>query len=550
MVCVHNPTEANSTDSKRRSRMGRSGSMTHVAYGEPGPARARNDRGIPHLQPSRSTKPLGQTLLSRELAARPPTVRGCNSRVLGPPLRVELESFGQGSIPGVQCGSKGACPVDQAARNIVHGPEASHETARARARSAATRRRAEVRRMYIYDRNVSSVPPHPKSQPMVPRPVQDHPYYPVHGAGGLLRRGGNSGSYVESERLGKSQEIGPFASHAYGPRMIFDAQRTKDLTDAIRAVKTTLSPKNQQRLEKVAFVIAKLGTGEDPVRFAGVKMNDMYFSASLLKVTLLYASFELMSRVNELGPRFLPGGSPEAFLDNVRLAFGPSITSAVPSIPAGEWRNVKFGATLVPKRRGSGVYTVELDTTDLKDIFADQNQDRAARACMRRLGYSYVNGALAAAGLFDPKAKKGIWYANDLGGGWPQFYVPVATGGKSSAAMTALAMAKLLTAMHRGTLIDQKSSREMMSIMSTGGSWLAKAASAASLSFTSSGAKVGHYASADAKVSKVKSEGVFLDRNGIPFVAVWQNYPDLNPDVVSDVINVYRVIDEVVKKWP
>jgi len=201
----------------------------------------------------------------------------------------------------------------------------------------------------------------------------------------------------------------------------------------------------------------------------------------------------------------------------------------------------------------SGVLSFDLKKqhrADLNAIFADQLQDWAARACMHRLGYSYVNGALAAAGFLDLGAKNGIWYANDLGGGWPQFHVPVATRGKSSAAMTALAMANLLTAMHRGTLIDQTSSREMMRIMSQGGSWVSKAAYARSLSFTSTGAKVGHHPSADAKVSSVKSEGAFLKHNSVPFVAVWQNYPDASPDVISDVINVYRVIDEVMKKWP
>jgi hypothetical protein len=185
---------------------------------------------------------------------------------------------------------------------------------------------------------------------------------------------------------------------------------------------------------------------------------------------------------------------------------------------------------------------------DLNAIFADQLQDWAARACMRRLGYSYVNGALAAGGFF--KSGKGIWYANDLGGGWKQFHVPVDTGGKSSSAMTALTMARLLAAMHRGTLVDQTSSREMMGIMSRGGAWVSLAANANTLSFTSKGAKVGHHPSADAKVSSVKSEGAFLERNGVPFVAVWQNYPDARPDKIGDVINVYRVIDEVVKKWP
>jgi hypothetical protein len=405
--------------------------------------------------------------------------------------------------------------------------------------------------MYIYDRKFSGAQFLLKHQSITSRPAQRNVYYPARGISGFEGRGGSSGSYVW-EGLGQLSVIEPFADQAYGPQMIRSADRTKDLTDAIRDVKRTLSPTDQQRLEKVAFAIAKLGTGDNPVKYAGVKENDMLFSASLLKVTLLYASFELVSRVNKLAPSF-PGGSPRDFLANVQKAFGPSIASAIPWIPNGEWRKVKFDAALTPTRGVSGIYTVKLSPVhraNLETIVANQLQDWAARACMRRLGYSYVNGALAAAGFLDLKTKKGIWYANDLGGGWPQFHVPVDTKGKSSVAMTALGLANLLTAMHRGTLIDQPSSQEMMRIMRKGGSWISQAANAGSLSFTSTGAKVGHHASRDAKVSSVKSEGVFLDHNGVPFVAVWQNYPDASPVVPSDVINVYRVIDEVVKKWP
>jgi hypothetical protein len=142
--------------------------------------------------------------------------------------------------------------------------------------------------------------------------------------------------------------------------------------------------------------------------------------------------------------------------------------------------------------------------------------------------------------------------ANDIGAGWRQFHVPVATGGKSSEAMTAVDMASLLTCMHRGTLIDAASSRDMMAIMGGGASWLSTLTPAArgSLSFVSTGAKVGHEVSADAKVLSVKSEALFIDHHGTPFVAVWQNYPDASPNTNADIINVYRVIDEVVKKWP
>ena len=148
--------------------------------------------------------------------------------------------------------------------------------------------------------------------------------------------------------------------------------------------------------------------------------------------------------------------------------------------------------------------------------------------------------ALAAAGFFNWRT--GIWLANDFPPNqWRQFHVPVATGGKSSEAMTAVDMANLLTCMHRGTLIDKTSSDEMMAIMKTGGSWASFLTDAdrASLSFTTRGAKVGHDPSADARVDTVKSEGIFLDRGGVPFVAVWQIFPDAGPSVAANLLSIY-----------
>jgi hypothetical protein len=139
---------------------------------------------------------------------------------------------------------------------------------------------------------------------------------------------------------------------------------------------------------------------------------------------------------------------------------------------------------------------------------------------------------------------------NDLGGGWPQFFVPVQTGGKSSVTATAVDVANILTAMHRGTLIDSSLSREMMTIFSRGGSWLQRVPGSVGLGITSQGAKVGHASSADARVPTVKSEAAFLDRGGTLFAVVWHNYPDASPDDQRDVSIVYRVIDEVTRLWP
>jgi hypothetical protein len=378
--------------------------------------------------------------------------------------------------------------------------------------------------MYLY---------HPKfsgAQSVSPRTTQLESNFPEQSIGGF------GGPLIE-----------PFAVQPYGPQMISDADRKQDLTAAIRDVKKTLSAKDQQRLDKVAFTIARLGTGTDPVKYAGEKENLMFFSASLLKVSLLYATFELRSRLNKLAPTVLWDWKP----------FYAAVAAAVPSISNGAWNKINISETLrISASTAAGVLTYDIrprHLVDLEAIFKYQFQDVAARASMHRLGYSYVNGALAAAGFFDPKTRNGIWYANDLGGGWPQFHVPVATGGKSSAAMSTLSMARLLTAMHQGTLIDQASSREMMAIMAGGAAWLtmeAVAKNAGPLSFTTRGAKVGHHPSSDAKVSSVKSEGAFLNRNRVPFVAVWQNYPDANPDLIADAGAIYRVIDLVVKKWP
>jgi hypothetical protein len=347
--------------------------------------------------------------------------------------------------------------------------------------------------------------------------------------------------------------IEPFAEQPYGPQMIIDAARSKDLSDAIAAVKGGLSRSNQQRLDKVAFCIAKLGTGHNPVEYAGVKEMDMLFSGSLVKVALLYASFELRARLNKLAPSVAWDWKP----------FFAAVKSAIPWIPDHEAdgkpsREMEMkidDVVRIINTTDAGVLSYDLrpeHRADLEAIFADQLHNRSPQNVVHRLGYSWINGALAKAGFLDVKTKKGTWLGNDIGAGWRQVHVPVATGGKSSEATTAVDLVNLLTCMHRGTLIDAASSQEMMNIMARGGSWISTLSQAAqnSLSFVSTGAKVGHDGSDDAKVPSVKSEALFIDHRGTPFVAVWQNYPDASPNTNEDIVNVYRAIDETLKKWP
>jgi hypothetical protein len=364
-----------------------------------------------------------------------------------------------------------------------------------------------------------------------------------------------------TEDTPKSPPISAFAEKPYAPEMKRSDPRSAALATAIASVSSTLSDPAKKQLGEVAFAIAKLGTGGARVEYAGVRETEMYFSASLLKVALLYASFELVARVNKLAPFVKPGTGPDPvkdFFTGVAHNLHKEIASRVDFIPAGKWQEVAYAEVLTATRGTSGTYSVALrkdHREDLERIFSHQNQDDAARGCVRRLGFSYVNGALDAAGFLSVKHKTGVWMATDylpdgVAHGWPSQYVPVSTGGKSSVAMTALAMAHLLTSMHREDLVDPDSSRAMKGIYAKGSAWLKLTSAPAPMSFTIMGAKVGHLKSDDAKVGVVKSEAAFLKRtsDGTPFVAVWQNLAE-GPNN-DDTLPVYRVIDEVLKTWP
>jgi len=352
-----------------------------------------------------------------------------------------------------------------------------------------------------------------------------------------------------------STRIYPDANDANAPKLVPSVAQNARLAAALATVRGTLPAANQARLDKIALIVLKL-TPSGPIDYAGVRETEMFFSASLLKVSLLYASFELVARVNALAPSITAATAAE-FLDKVKRDFSPKIENAVPRIKPGAWRKVAFDQALTATAAGPNQFRVSLSAkhdADLRKIFTDQTQNTSPRDTMHRLGYCYVNRALDAAGFFDLQTETGIWMATDYGN-WQDFNVPVATkntarppkNGTSSAAMTALAMANLFAHMHRGLLISPAASTSMREIFRAGGAWLTTLPNKASFSFTDDGAKVGHSASGSAFVGSVMSEAAFLDRksDAAHFLAVWQNVPDeLNSEPI------YRVLDEMIKNWP
>ncbi|MBA3774724.1 MAG: hypothetical protein H0X13_20170, partial [Ramlibacter sp.] len=349
--------------------------------------------------------------------------------------------------------------------------------------------------------------------------------------------------------LSAGSSTSPFSTKLYPAEMAPSAPQNARLAAALLAVRGSLSAANKASLDKAALIVAKL-TPSGAMEYAGARETEMLFSASLLKVCLLYASFELVARVNVLAPAITAVTGAE-FLEKVEKDFSGKIENAVPRIKPGPWRKVSFSEALAATPDGPNRYRVSLSTehdTELRKIFSEQSQNHSPRDTMHRLGYSYVNRALDAAGFFDADTETGIWMATDYGD-WTDFNVPVATGGTSSAAMTALAMANLLSHIHRRKLIDLPASTTMRAMFDAGAgwSWFWQLASPETFSFTVTACKVGHSGSPSAKVGPVMSEAIFAQRksDSAPFVAVWQNVPDA---LGSE--PVYRVLDEMIKNWP
>jgi hypothetical protein len=360
---------------------------------------------------------------------------------------------------------------------------------------------------------------------------------------------------VDGFSVAQGSSTSPFSTRLYPAEMAPSATQNARLATALATVRGTLSAADKGRLDQAALIVVKLTPG-GTMDYAGVHETAMYFSASLLKVSMLYASFELVARVNALAPSITAASAAE-FLDKVRRDFSGKIENAVPRITPGAWRKLAFSETLTATPDGPNRFRVALSAkhdADLRKIFDNQSQNKSPHDCMHRLGYCYVNRALDAAGFFDAQSDTGIWMATDYGD-WADFNVPVATksappkskNGSSSAAMTTLAMANLFGHKHRGQLIDAPSSTAMRTIFRNGGAWLSTLANKDSFSFTEDGAKVGHSGSGSAFVGAVMSEAVFLNRKGddAPFLAVWQNVAD---ELGSEPI--YRVLDEMVKNWP
>lgn len=238
---------------------------------------------------------------------------------------------------------------------------------------------------------------------------------------------------------------------------------------------------------------------------------DMLYVGSLAKLYPMYVAFELRKRVEEQARDMIRFGLPTATPGWERRVFAalekawkPKLKAAFPTrpeglpkfaeiftlSPTGEARfaendppltNADLDARPPDPRPGRPPISPEFKTPpgkfrDWMRLMMRWSSNEASSRCIRALGYPYLNGTLRSAGFFDPRSRAGLWISGDyLGNDWLK---ADAAGQPLSARWTglqrrrvtnfggtAVQVARLMTLLAQGRLVDKASSEEMLRLM-------------------------------------------------------------------------------------
>jgi V8-like Glu-specific endopeptidase/soluble cytochrome b562 len=251
--------------------------------------------------------------------------------------------------------------------------------------------------------------------------------------------------------------------------------------------------------------------------YAGHRDDEMIFAGSLLKICTMYAAFALKAQVQAFvtaarGEKGAPVGGA-AIARAIEAAWRPKLRAMFPRRPTRSFGNgvdvafpkldkiFTFAAdgTVDFARAAPALTDADLDKPLSPKVSAETksppgrfedwlrltmrwSNNTAAGRCARAIGYFYLNGALARAGLFDAATQRGLWLSADYAGhDWvssnndrlanaagPLLDARWATQQRrrrSNAAATASQVARFMTLLAQGKLVDADSSKAMLAMM-------------------------------------------------------------------------------------
>lgn len=247
-------------------------------------------------------------------------------------------------------------------------------------------------------------------------------------------------------------------------------------------------------------------TGDPTVPpYVGLNDTEVIYPGSLQKISAMYAAFELRSRVRSQvraaitnGLSTSTTGWEKPIIKALEHSWKPKLRAAFLSLPPSGFPELAQIFTFsrsgeVRFAEGTAITDDRIDTIGefgtpqggfgnwMKSMMRWSNNAAAAK-CIRALGFPYINGALRGAGLFSGSPPAGLWVSGDYEGhdwilsrdnraGRPlTARWAVAQKRKlSNFTATAAHVARLMTLLAQGRLVDRRSSLEMLLLMIVSG---------------------------------------------------------------------------------
>jgi hypothetical protein len=249
---------------------------------------------------------------------------------------------------------------------------------------------------------------------------------------------------------------------------------------ALETAKEGLLVTGTPNVDRLALmVVAMTGfEGSDDHPWAGIRVEEEHYSASLLKLAALYAAFDLRSSADQLAADngLTTFTQVEAAL---KSTFDPEIAAHTPSLissspllrPQDKTRKPDYKKVL--QLATAPDFVVDFTQAQL-NAFEDmivQQHNPGATATIHGLGYPYLNGKIADDGFFE--GTSGVWLAGDYAGGqqWPAARINSVNDGPSAQATTAVHLARMLTLVFDNRLVGPISSAAMQEMMGRAGAW-------------------------------------------------------------------------------
>src|ERR1700674_1591120 len=268
-----------------------------------------------------------------------------------------------------------------------------------------------------------------------------------------------------------------------------------DLTNSdLNSCAGTASTKPE--VTKLCGAVVDLTAAPSLPAYVGHNDTEMLYVGSLAKLYAVYVAYELRQRVEMQTKKMISSGLSTAtagweiqVFDALKKAWQPKLDAAFPSLPkrfpdlpgifalsqAGDVSFAEQSPAVDPDAIGE-FGSVKGKYRDWMRVMLRWSNNEAASKCILALSYPYINGVLASAGFFDGSA--GLWLSGDYqthdwqsgpsnpaGQPLSARWAKLQNRSKSNFTATARQVARFMTLLAQGKLVNSASSADIINMM-------------------------------------------------------------------------------------